>query len=106
MLEAQTTSGWLLARASRREAMPTLQEFTDELKTQLRQAELKSSTYLEINSGDLHRKLGGYPAQGGHQMPSCCDAMYAEQRAGDEILSRPPKGRGASLTIRYKLPRR
>jgi hypothetical protein len=64
MLEAQTTSGWLLARASRREAMPTLQEFTDELKTQLRQAELKNSTYLEINSGDFTPKAGQLPCAG------------------------------------------
>jgi hypothetical protein len=28
-----------------------------------------------------------------------------EQRAGDEVLSRPKKGKGASLTMRYRLPR-
>lgn len=38
-------------------------------------------------------------------MPSCCQAMYHEQRADDEIISRPPKGKGATLTIRYRLPR-
>jgi hypothetical protein len=31
--------------------------------------------------------------------------MYDEQKAGDEVISRPPKGKGASLTIRYRLPR-
>jgi hypothetical protein len=41
--------------------------------------------HIDINSGDLHRKLGGYP--------------------GDEVLAAPPKGKGATLTIRYVLPR-
>jgi hypothetical protein len=31
--------------------------------------------------------------------------MYNEHAARDEIISRPPKGKGASLTIRYRLPR-
>jgi len=31
--------------------------------------------------------------------------MYHEQKVGDEVISRPPKGKGASLTIRYRLPR-
>jgi hypothetical protein len=32
-------------------------------------------------------------------------SIYDEQRAGDEVLSRPKKGKGASLTMRYRLPR-
>jgi len=31
--------------------------------------------------------------------------MYAEMREGDRVLCAPPKGRGATLTIRYLLPR-
>jgi len=38
-------------------------------------------------------------------MPSCCGAMYAEQRSGDEVLYAPPKGKGPKLKIRYMLPR-
>jgi hypothetical protein len=38
-------------------------------------------------------------------MPVCCDAMYDEQRARKSTLLSPPKGKGASLTIRYGLPR-
>jgi 5-methylcytosine-specific restriction protein A len=85
--------------------MPTVEEFRAELRQQLRDAELRGASHLEVNSGALHRKLGGYP-EGPHQMPSCCDAMYGEQKAGDVILAKPPKGKGASLTISYKLPRR
>jgi hypothetical protein len=32
-------------------------------------------------------------------------ATKLEFRAGDEVLSRPKKGKGASLTMRYRLPR-
>jgi len=39
-------------------------------------------------------------------MPQCCDVMHALMTAGDEVLSTPPKGKGNTLKIRYKLPRR
>lgn len=87
--------------------MPTTEEFSKAIKARLREAELKGAEWIEINAGQLHRKLGGYPpeAGGSHQMPSCCDAMYAEQRTGDIVKAMPSKGKGASLTIRYNLPR-
>lgn len=40
---------------------------------------------LEVNSGDVHRSLGGYPGAD-HRMPLCCEVMYAEQRADDETI--------------------
>lgn len=87
--------------------MPTIDEFRAELRSQLRQAELRGAPSVDIVSGDLHRKLGGYPppAGGQHQMPSCCQAMYAEQQPNDVVVYSPPKGKGATLTMRYKLPR-
>ena len=87
--------------------MPTKAEFSVEIHASLRRAELAGAKHLEVNAGELHRLLGGYPSENGmsHQMPSCCDAMQDEQRAGDTVIASPPKGRGASLTIRYKLPR-
>jgi hypothetical protein len=41
-------------------------------------------------------------------MPNCCQVMRAEVApdAGDVILRQPSSGFGASLTIRYTLPRR
>lgn len=35
----------------------------------------------------------------------CCDAMRATMAAGDQIVTQPAGGRGASLTVRYGLPR-
>lgn len=34
-------------------------------------------------------------------MPECCQAMYNLMCNDDQIISSPPKGKGASLTIRY-----
>ena len=60
--------------------------------------------YVDINSGDLHRQIGGYPGTN-HRMPVCCDVMYQMMQKTDTIMSAPLKGKGASLTIRYTLPR-
>ena len=84
--------------------MPSIDDFRRALRSKFREAELRGLANIEINSGWLHRKLGGYPGSG-HQMPSCCKAMYGERQPGDEIIAQPPKGNGASLTIRYRLRR-
>jgi hypothetical protein len=79
-------------------------DFHNELLAQISRAQKHGAPHVEINSGELHRKVGGYPGTG-HRMPLCCDALYFEQRRGDEIVCSPKEGKGASLTIRYKLPR-
>jgi len=84
--------------------MPTKDDFRNELRARLREAEARGDKFIRVNSGAIHQALGGYPGIN-HQMPSCCDAMYEEMRAGDEIVEAPPKGRGATLIIRYRLPR-
>lgn len=61
-------------------------------------------TEITIRAGDLHKALGGYPGPN-HRMPICCSAMYQAMDIGDEIVKAPPKGRGANLYIRYRLPR-
>ncbi len=84
--------------------MPSIDDFRSALESQFREAETRNAPFIEINAGKLHREVGGYPGPN-HQMPSCCQAMYGAQSADDESISRPPKGKGASLTIRYRLPR-
>jgi 5-methylcytosine-specific restriction protein A len=78
--------------------------FRDDLERRLAAAERAGRSTVEVTSGDLHREVGGYPGRG-HRMPICCDVMRARQGPGDAILLEPPKGRGATLTIRYSLPR-
>jgi len=41
--------------------MPSVDEFRSALRSLFREAELQGSPYVEINSGQLHRNLDGYP---------------------------------------------
>lgn len=83
--------------------MPTSEDFHDALRARFARSEALGLAFVEIISGELHRVVVGYP--GAHRMPSCCAAMRAEQRGGDETLHAPPSGDGATLRIRYRLPR-
>ncbi len=84
--------------------LPTMNDFQSELADILSRALEDGKDSIDVNSGELHRSLGGYPGTN-HRMPVCCDAMYREMRVGDQVLSAPAKGKGASLTIQYLLPR-
>ncbi|MFN0193651.1 MAG: hypothetical protein ACKVP5_17040 [Aestuariivirga sp.] len=94
-----------LAESIKDRHLVTAEEFRLELQRQLGQAQAKGLPSVDIKSGDLHRTVGVYPDAKRHRMPVCCDVMYDEQRSGDQIISKPPKGKGATLVIRYKLPR-
>jgi hypothetical protein len=59
---------------------------------------------IDVNSGQLHRQVGNYPGPN-HRMPVCCDAMRSAMASGDQVMESPPQGKGAGLTIRYRLPR-
>jgi 5-methylcytosine-specific restriction protein A len=84
--------------------MPSIDEFRAELRAQIARAEKAGRSHVEINSGELHRKIGGYPGPD-HRMPMCCKAMQEQMKEGDVVLSQPAKGEGANLTIRYMFPR-
>jgi 5-methylcytosine-specific restriction protein A len=83
---------------------PGKKKFQEELQRVLKEAQLRGSSDVVVKSGDLHRLAGGYPGRD-HNMPSCCDAMIEMKRPTDEIVHAPPKGKGATLTIKYGLPR-
>lgn len=86
---------------------PRKADFDVELQRQLAVAAATGARMLDLSARDLHVAVGGYPSatNGCHAMPSCCSAMWAEKRPADEVLAQPPKGKGASLKIRYFLPR-
>ncbi|KAF5092042.1 hypothetical protein DSECCO2_04480 [anaerobic digester metagenome] len=85
--------------------MPTAQDFKNSIRKKFLDAEIQKKSTVRITSGDLHRELGGYPGSN-HRMPVCCEVMYNQMQFDDEIISAPPKGRGASLTIEYHIPRK
>lgn len=105
----ERTRGWSsTAEPSEFHMPPSLDDFRATLREWFNYAAHNGASHVDLNSGDLHRGMGGYPPPAGkhHAMPSCCKAMYEEYNRGRaEILQKPPKGNGASLTIRYFLPR-
>jgi hypothetical protein len=86
--------------------VPTSEDFKTELYRMMNEALFDGKSTAEINAGDLHRRVGGYPGPN-HRMPMCCVVMLAAfaPEAGDVILEEPPSGQGANLTIRYVLPK-
>ena len=83
----------------------TADDFRSELAALFKAAANAGRGTITVRAGDLHRAVGGYPGNN-HRMPMCCNGMYAEMVEGvDELLSAPPSGRGASVTIEYLLPR-
>jgi 5-methylcytosine-specific restriction protein A len=88
--------------------MPTVSDFLTELDAQVALAERQGRSTLQVNAGDLHRTVGGYPPKAGshHAMPSCCQAMWKRfDPDTDREVSVPPKKKGATLTLSYALPR-
>jgi len=84
--------------------MPLTRDFEDMLRSLLAKGKEEGNLHLDVIAGDLHRIVGGYPGPQ-HRMPLCCDVMRKAMKPGDEVLSSPPKGKGATLNIRYYLPR-
>lgn len=84
---------------------PNAADFEEELRERWRQAEKSGAPYVDINAGEIHRMLGGYPSRGQNRMANCCQVMMKLRQAHDLTVSSPPKGKGASLVIRYALPR-
>ncbi len=88
--------------------MPTTDDFRVELRAQITRAQRQGRPHVEVNAGELHRTLGGYPRKHGssHSMPSCCNVMRDEfVRGKDEIIHETDSGQAPALTIRYHLPR-
>jgi len=85
-------------------SVPSAKDFERALQSLLAKAQEEGKPFLDVVAGDLHRMVGGYPGPQ-HRMPSCCHVMIRAMKPGDEVLSSPPKGKGATLKNRYYLPR-
>ena len=83
---------------------PTRHDFEWQLQRILGEAARDGRAYIEVEAGNLHRAVGGYPSRGNHRMPVCCSVMRAAARPGDIIVREPASGTGATL-IRFRLPR-
>lgn len=86
--------------------MPSAEDFRKELREQIARAQRHGRPHVEVNAGELHRVVGGYPPAAGsnHAMPSCCKVMWDEANAGKaEVVFETPSGQAAALTIRYHI---
>lgn len=82
--------------------IPTAENFKEALKSIFAAARVNGKEYVIINSGELHSRVGGYPSPN-HRMPTCCNVMRQNMNPSDQVLSAPPKGKGAELKIKYYL---
>ena len=88
--------------------MPSADDFRRQLAAQIDRAAKQGRPHLEINAGELHRVVGGYPPKAGesHAMPTCCNVMRQEFSNGKaEIVHETDSGQAPALTIRHRLPR-
>jgi hypothetical protein len=88
--------------------VPGTEDFRAEMKAQIERAKNQGRPHIEINAGELHRTIGGYPPKGGetHRMPTCCNVMREEMKRGkSEIVHETDSDNAPALTIRYYLPR-
>jgi hypothetical protein len=77
--------------------MPTAADFRKELRKQIGRAEKQSRPHIEVNAGELHRIVGGFPGTQ-HSMPTCCDVMHQELKRGNAtLIHEPAKGKGPAL---------
>ena len=83
---------------------PRAPDFERALSEVFAEAARTGAAHADIQSGDLHRRVGGYHGSH-HAMPTCCHVMHRAMRPDDEVLRAPPSGKGATLVIRYRLPR-
>lgn len=84
----------------------TADAFRAALHGRFEAARKAGQAHADIGAGDLHREVGGYPApHGWHRLPLCGRIMRSAMGPADEILSDPSTGQGASLVVRYRLPR-
>jgi transcriptional regulator with XRE-family HTH domain len=75
--------------------------FVEALTARLEKAQKAGRGFVDVVAGDLHREVYSE----GNRMPVCCSVMERERSSRDQILHAPPKGKGSTLTIRYRLPR-
>ena len=83
---------------------PKAADFRQSLSKLLSSANEMGFVAVDVNAGNLHRRVGGYPGSD-HRMPQCCEVMRQAMNSGDEVVDEPPSGQGARLTIRYRFPR-
>ena len=82
----------------------TNNDFQAELERLFTTAQKCGFVAVEVCAGALHRRVGDYPGAD-HRMPVRCGVMRKSMNDSDSVVDEPEKGIGATLIIRYSLPR-
>ena len=72
---------------------PTAWDFQNQLMAILNGARQSGQSYIDVESGNLHQRVGGH-ANSNHKMPVCCEVMRRMMRVGDSVLSETTSGTG------------
>ena len=84
--------------------VPRAEDFEQKIRQRWTDATEHGLAYVDVKSGDVHKAVGGYPGHN-HRMPMCCEVMRRLMTGADRIITQPERGQGASVVIRYQLPR-
>jgi len=87
-----------------KDGIPIAEDFERILECIFDCATQQGRSHVDVRAGDIHRLAGHYPGPD-HRMPVCCEVLRRKMGAGDEIIQAPPKGDGATVRIRYRIPR-
>ena len=83
---------------------PTAAAFGAALAELFDEATRSGAKFIDVSGRDLHLLVGGYPGPL-HAMATCCSVLRSTMKDGDVVMAAPTMGVGASLRIRYALPR-
>ena len=78
---------------------PTAWDFQNHLTAILNGARQTGKPYVDVESGNLHKRVGGVNSN--HWIPVCSEVMRRMMRAGDSILKEPADEHDTTLLIRY-----
>ena len=81
--------------------IPTIIDFQKELDEILNDAKKQNLDYIDVSSGEIHRRVGSYPGPN-HRMPMLCDVLRKMMGSNDKVIKEPPSGQGI-IVIRYFL---
>ena len=81
---------------------PTAWDFRNKLTVILNTAKHSGKSYVDVESGNLHKELGG-DSNSHHRLPIFHEVMTKMMRPGDSILKEARHGDGATMLVRYIL---
>jgi 5-methylcytosine-specific restriction protein A len=84
--------------------LPSKADFQRVLDDIFREMDQKHKSEIIVTAREVYRRAGVLSGSD-PSVALCCSVMRENMRPGDTVITEPPGGQGATLAIRYKLPR-